>query len=71
MPVEMVVVDVALYVTEIVDMTTEILTWLVDLLVAIWNHVPWWLAGVVDEVAPRTPWRYWPPPWRRSVNLLL
>jgi hypothetical protein len=39
MPVETVVVDVALYVTEIVDMTTEILTWLVDLLVAIWNHV--------------------------------
>jgi hypothetical protein len=41
MPVETVVVDVALYVTEIVDMTTEILTWLVDLLVAIWNHVLW------------------------------
>lgn len=35
MPVETAVIDVAAYIAEAVDMTTEIFLWLVDLLVAI------------------------------------
>lgn len=54
MPVETTVVDIVSHVAEVVDMTSEVLAWLVDLLVTIWNCILWRLARVIDEIAPRT-----------------